>query len=982
MGNGKYILLLTAVLLLPAIFFGGCIQSIDSQDKFSVDLDHAPVYNFSRYVNASLCEPVNKTVPCSCMICTVDKPSFTALTLNLFRLRDINVTLLSAQCSFKACNATMYNNTITKYLEDKANADCKVNGADKLCAPRFFMLGQGSNPTDYAMAQRYCNGQLKMPVIWAVPNQTSGKLDKPPALPGTLSCYLQKDQMPVIVWYSAGKFIDTPEYALMVRNMSTPSSNPKVDGPIMITTEAMLDPYLPASAPGAARQLDIAKLDKVANQITTIRAKCPKCLSVLALKVTMHPNGKPDLCALDYLLNDNSSMPRPAECQGAYAGTSAWMTRTNLYRSIDLVGVGFDANADPNLSSCTSDAAIGPALTYSRAALARYYKPSVWYATGIESGPTATQGCSFNESHVQNMYSTLVTNIPALTSSGVIGVSPYRFSDNPDGAPLPYGAEKFAFNTTLGGLDAIRNVKKSGELTINSTDNSQSLVVDRYLPDRSDAAQAVFLGGNGIVYAARMSGTGVALWEQSSQAGFARTSGFFHRAAAYTWFSSCEYYYTNRAPLWRVNKTMADVVAGAQLVSTDNRSRLKVGSVESAGANETLFRGDDNRPYSARPDGSIIKIYERPIVAQSTQQPLMFSTNGKGALCSAFETTKMYSRAQVVSGSTGSAYTLSVSQNLEDKRRVAALSCGGGGCLSTVPMPRAFCALNATVPHAFPLNACIQYGEIDAEFNARDLDSLFMRAIAVQEGGLGGNGRLDSGPTAPACALAKTAYNANCFRRGSASWPFKTAAKISASVSAYCDSTVLSSKASGINNNPSNGTIACGMGLMQCIDGVGEPGLSTTQDCGGTNYNPFDPAQSACCGSNVFKSSYEAARTDMEKMWFASTDLQQEIKFEEMEWYAAWLASYNYYGIKLRDTEGYVRDYTKASGISLVQYVNDRIYSAYACRKNGGSNDCDYGIRQILRYNEGIKTCGAGCPYRDCSAPDGDGGGTGTVIIP
>lgn len=978
MGTDQSILLLAVVLLPALLFFGGCVQSIDSQDKFSVDLNNAPVYNFSRYVNASLCEPVNRTVPCTCMVCTVEKPSFTAQVLNLLRWRDINVSLLSAQCKFQACNASMYNDTIARYLEDKTNSDCQINGVDKLCAPRFFMLGQGSTPADYAMAQRYCDGQLKMPVIWAVPNATTGRLDKAPVRPDTISCYLQKDQMPAIVWYSAGKFIDTPEYSAMVRNFSRPAATPKVDGPVMVTTEAMLDPYLPADATtGAPRRLDMAKLQQVANQVSTIRSQCPKCLSVLALKITMRPSGEADLCALDYFLNDNASMPRPDYCREAYGGGAdpAWTTRTDLYRAVDIIGVGFDANADPNLTSCTSDAAIGPALGYSRAALARYYKPSVWYAVGISPGPTATRRCgNFTEEDVQNMYSTLVTNIPALVSSGVIGVSPYRFSDNPDGAPLPYGAESFAFNTTLGGLDIIRNVKKSGELTIDSTDGTNRVVVDRYLPERSDAAQAVFLGGDGIVYSARYSGSTVALWALSSQTGFARTNGQFHLAAAYTWFSSCEYYYTNRAPLFRVNKTMAEVVAGAKLESIDKRDHLTVEAVEQAGVNETLFWGRDSKPYSARPDGAFIKLYERPLAAQSTQQPVMFSTNGKSAMCSAFETTKMYSRAQVLSGATGKAYSLTSSQNMENKRRIAALSCTGG-CLSSVRMPKAFCYRSGK--SNFNSDYCTVYPQIEDAVSAQSFDPLFMRAIFQHE----------SGGAFNRCAMSKDEGNpAACGGRKDCT-DLGRAATLTSGLddpiaTNTCEPAGVESRCEIIQQTGA----VCALGFAQCID----PPFSTSGAagyCGGANYNPFNPYDSACCGTRkMIVATYGGdSRTggylaQVLAKTSADTDWRKFIRPGEEEWYAAWFAMRNYRGDGPTISD---LDYALKS---VPQSELDAAGGPVAwVDENKVSEDVKYySTNTIVRYNDAIKKCDSGCPYRDCSATGGgeDEGDTGEVIAP
>ena len=160
-----HMLLLVAAAFMLTL---GCISNIDSQDKLSVDLAHAPVYNFSRYTNNTMCLPVNVTTPCTCMFCTANESSWGARVLSLIGLKDIEFSLNNSQCFFRACNASVYNDTVTNFLADNTSANCVINGVSQVCAPRYFMLGQGSTVADYASAQRYCDGQLKMPVIWVV----------------------------------------------------------------------------------------------------------------------------------------------------------------------------------------------------------------------------------------------------------------------------------------------------------------------------------------------------------------------------------------------------------------------------------------------------------------------------------------------------------------------------------------------------------------------------------------------------------------------------------------------------------------------------------------------------------------------------------------------------------------------------------------------------------------------------------------------
>jgi hypothetical protein len=325
----------------------------------------------------------------------------------------------------------------------------------------------------------------------------------------------------------------------------------------------------------------------------------------------------------------------------------------------------------------------------------------------------------------------------------------------------------------------------------------------------------------------------------------------------------------------------------------------------------------------------------------------------------------MYARAGVYSNTGAPSYPLTPSRNSEDLKRIALLSCGGGACLSSAPMPIGFCRLNRAA--SFPEAACTQYPEMDAGFG--DAPPLLMRTIAVGESGLGYHP--DNGTSAPACAIS--------YKSGGCGGP-QTALALTPYASAYCTAADIQSKvlSRGENN-------LCAYGVMQCI-------RSPSAD-----YNPFDPANSATCGAYEFMSKndyrYIGQLQWMTSQWASSPVLQKEIAPNELEWYAAWMASFAYsgMGVTLCPMHTYVQQYQQRSSTdTLVQYVQDKINSCCDSFKlNNPNGQCYpyYGTNLVLRYNAAIKTCGASCAYRECQ-PGSDGGGgnqddsTGGLIVP
>jgi hypothetical protein len=187
-------------------------------------------------------------------------------------------------------------------------------------------------------------------------------------------------------------------------------------------------------------------------------------------------------------------------------------------------------------------------------------------------------------------------------------------------------------------------------------------------------------------------------------------------------------------------------------------------------------------------------------------------------------------------------------------------------------------------------------------------------------------------------------------------------------------------------NIQSSGSHVCALGLAQCIDSP----FSTTGAagyCGGTSYNPFSPYDSACCGTRKitiaiygqdasWTGGYLAqvlARTSVDPVW------RKFIRPGEEEWYAAWFAMRNYRGAgpTINDLDYALKNVPQteldAAGGPVAWVDENRVPSSVKY----------YSTNTIVRYNDAIKKCDSGCPYRDCEAPNqGDEGDTGQVIVP
>lgn len=950
----KLLLFATLAFLLLSL---GCISEIEERDRLNSTMD----FNLNDYLGTRQ-SPFPTNEPCTCLVCSKEPEH---AWYNLFGLSsdETETALADAECKFVHCNATTYAQTIGDSEPEKGDwSICSMLGSTKICLPKFFMIGAGASSAEFSLAQKYCAGDLSMPVIWTIPQD--GKPPKTPQ-PETLMCHLSKSQMPIIVWYSEGKYIDSPSYTNLLKSLNNASADPEISGPIMVTTEALAEPYYINS--NGKKLLNISLLEKVKRQIEAIKLNCPKCISVLALKPTFNDSQMPDLCPLDYFftyrVNDPNKDPNKLDylgCANKYpqGGYISRPAVSGFGKNIDVVGIAFNANENENLTTCTPLKSIAQHSIYSKQVLNNFYTPTVWYSVAMSEGPTSTPYCAFNQDDITRAYSDLMRGISGHVSNGIIGIAPYKLIDTPSSGPFMCNQWEMP-KPDIFSLDEITPNQKI------FFDGGSFIEVSKLLQTQDD--KIIFADSQNRTYLAYMDSITLKINRTGCNFGVVSMDGQPKNDAHFAWFSSCQYYHNDRGPLFRTNlNSLSQIKAGQFIESDDGIFKIFVESINESSEEEVVFfasSGQVIRRFAAQPDGDKIMIYDAPRVP-STQQPLMFSSNGVGGQCSVFEANKMFFRSNVATTRPKDAPAVLVPENEKLLEQIQTSQCGN--CLSFAPMPAAFCDAKAYLadkeikPPDFPKDACIQYLEMDSVFLQYSLDPVLMRAIAVGESSLG-NG-IDHGIDAPACQMSSADKdNSNCGSN-------KDPEDLEDYESNYCASQTLHTKAKAIEDA---GNRVCALGTFQCIRG---PGDDSDIDAPSGDYNPFEPSDSAACGVYEFKEKGDRYDDTLSKLKSLKSQYPNIPMFDlskggigdmELEWYAAWIAAYHYSGMGVASLS-ILQSYTpRDENDNLVKYMHNYL-EAY-CTNNPDKICYEYyGTKFIIRYNAGIDVCQNGCIPNYC----------------
>src|SRR3989344_9536504 len=369
---------ISLLLLLPIAFLAlGCTLAIPQSEKLQLKTS-APEYSDPANF---VCQEVDPQFPCSCMMCEKKYP-WTAELLPF--LKDwFDGSLKGGTCAFQNCNAETYIKTI----EDKG---------DQIIS-RTFMYGFGPSFASADSANLYCDYTLQLATKWM-----QGKTGPPRVpIPGREMCWLDRNILPLYIYYSGGQFIDSARTAKIAKafdNAEVGFASAKGAGPRMITTEADF-----------SSSWDDTAADAVRAQVSAIKSNCAKCLTVLAVK-------SGDTAALEKILGAPGSP-------------------TAEYAMVDAVGFGFRANDYPASYRCSIDKIINDNFQFSRYILSKYQKPTIWLYAGASEGKNADGSCGFSAQDVHSFYQSIFSYTQGLASSGVMGVSFYEFTDQ--SGPLP-----------------------------------------------------------------------------------------------------------------------------------------------------------------------------------------------------------------------------------------------------------------------------------------------------------------------------------------------------------------------------------------------------------------------------------------------------------------------------------------------------------------------------------------------------------------
>lgn len=163
--------------------------------------------------------------------------------------------------------------------------------------------------------------------------------------------------------------------------------------------------------------------------------------------------------------------------------------------------------------------------------------------------------------------------------------------------------------------------------------------------------------------------------------------------------------------------------------------------------------------------------------------------------------------------------------------------------------------------------------------------------------------------------------------------------------------------ASGAAECPS-GQKPCAYGLAQCIEYPGNDPFGGK--CGGSNYNPFNPANSVCCGINKMRDNLDESEKFLSDNWGQLSMCDEGMKDDERGWAAYYLASLRYFGLGYK---GELSGFTSQRDTNG-ECTGEQHFIAYL-RSLGSSSPpgYDYSAQIMSRYLDAVDNkCDSDCP--------------------
>jgi len=328
------------------------------------------------------CDPTDQN--CVCMICENSDWFEFFNPYNLFYSLDLR----EGTCRFQpGCTEDLFKETSELGISEMLFGQEQV---------RFFMLGQGTNFAEFADANRYCNNSLRLAVKWVT---TTQGFDYPIPSSERAECLLEKDVMPMYLLYTENGSIDVESAGEFAETFNEV-------GPVIISAEFDVDPT------------NRTALDLAVDQAILMKSKCPNCLIAFSPKFQYDSREFGDLDqkvgfnytyeALDYVFTESPK-------------------RSEAASSIDLIGVGLNSHYSQD---CSASKFVYDAKEYSKYALRKYNKPSIWPYILMDDGqanaPLGEEGsCIWTNDEIVKTYDELYKGISTFVSLGVIGYAPY-----------------------------------------------------------------------------------------------------------------------------------------------------------------------------------------------------------------------------------------------------------------------------------------------------------------------------------------------------------------------------------------------------------------------------------------------------------------------------------------------------------------------------------------------------------------------------
>ncbi|MFH1470813.1 MAG: hypothetical protein ABIF01_03630, partial [Candidatus Micrarchaeota archaeon] len=386
-----------AVML--ALVLSGCPTNVPTSD-----LPNAQTFTLNATgTNASIGRP-----NCTIMTCRSDAGWLNGWFFNIFGTYLIRpeMTLYRGSCGFVNSTPLQIEDMLDTILAGGAGT-MLISGSD--LAPgndvnfiRHFMYGQGPTFAEFDEANAYCSNNMSIVIKWFRWDPENPTLS-PYANKGVAvweasiqrsraTCYLKANVIPVYIFYT-----NSTLSAMNVNDIQRFTSNFKEGvnelGPIVICPEFGYN----------STKLGAVGRQRLVDMIRAIRQECSKCMIMLA--------------------------PQEGDIAGLSAILDNPVYGAEMNSTVNIIGQSWTLNKDEQCSFYTS---LNKTMNFSRSALSRYQKPTLWAYLAAANTTNALGTCEWREEDIADAFDMVYINTPGLVAAGGIGLGHFQLLDGND----------------------------------------------------------------------------------------------------------------------------------------------------------------------------------------------------------------------------------------------------------------------------------------------------------------------------------------------------------------------------------------------------------------------------------------------------------------------------------------------------------------------------------------------------------------------